>query len=119
MSGDSTGIERVFARVIAARGGDPTLSYTAQLFAHGPKRIGQKLGEEALETVIALVAGEPGAVVRESADLLYHLAVAWAQAGIEPKDVWDELARREASSGLVEKAARKIEPRRPILNQGG
>mgnify|MGYP000377297811 CR=1 FL=1 len=51
----------------------------------------------------------PEALTRESADLLYHLCVLWADGGIRPEDVWAELARREGMSGLAEKASRKTD----------
>ena len=103
---DSTVLERLYAAIEARRGADPDESYTARLFARGPEKIAQKLGEEAVETVIAAVAGRRGEVVTESADLLYHLLVAWAEAGVAPGDVWAELARREGVSGIAEKRAR-------------
>jgi len=104
---DAEILARLFALLEARRGADPGGSYTARLYAEGLKRIAQKLGEEAVETVIAAAAGERGAIVAESADLLYHLLVLWAAAGIRPEEVWAELARREGRSGLDEKAARR------------
>ena len=67
----------------------------------------QKLGEEAVETVIEAMAGNRRALIGESADLLYHLIVVWVDAGIRPEDVWTELARREGISGIAEKASRQ------------
>jgi len=81
-------------------------SYTARLFAAGRARIAQKLGEEAVECVIAAMGPDPAAIVPEAADLLYHLAVLLADAGLSLADVRAELARREGVSGLEEKAAR-------------
>ena len=100
-------LERLFDVIQSRRGGDPGTSYTARLLAEGKPKIAKKLGEEATETVIAATAGTPGEVARESADLLYHLLVLWAAAGVSPAEVWAELARREGTSGLAEKAARK------------
>jgi phosphoribosyl-ATP pyrophosphohydrolase len=100
-------LDRLFARIEAARGGDPATSYTAKLFSRGRPKIAQKLGEEAVEAVIELMRGDKPALVGESADLLYHLMVCWAEAGITPDEVWAELARREGVSGIAEKAARK------------
>jgi len=88
------------------RGGDPQSSYTARLFARGRAKIAQKLGEEAVEAVIEGVGENPAALVSESADLLYHLLVLWAAAGISPADVAAELARRQGISGIDEKRAR-------------
>ena len=109
MSGNTSDIEvleRLFAIIEARRGGDADASYTARLFADGRGKIAQKLGEEAVETVIAAAAGDRGATVYESADLLYHLLVLWAEAGIAPAEVWTELARREGTSGIDEKNSR-------------
>ena len=94
-------------KVIAGRkGGDASESYTAKLFSKGPEKITQKVGEEAVETVIAALVKDKEAVVAESADLLYHLLVLWADKGVLPEDVWRELARREGISGIAEKAGR-------------
>ena len=100
-------LERLFLVIEGRKGGDPAASYTAKLLAEGKQKTAKKLGEEATETVIAATAGTPREVARESADLLYHLLVLWAATGVKPADVWTELARREGTSGLAEKAARK------------
>ena len=99
-------LERLFSVIEDRKGGDPAASYTAKLLAEGIPKIAKKLGEEATETIIAATAATPAEVARESADLLYHLLVLWAAAGVKPADVWAELARREGTSGLAEKAAR-------------
>ena len=102
-------LDRLFAKIDASRGGDPTVSYTAKLFSRGRPKIAQKLGEEAVEAVIELMRGDKPALIGESADLLYHLMVCWAEAGISPDEVWAELARREGTSGIAEKASRKVD----------
>ncbi len=86
----------------------PDTSYTAQLLDDGLERVLRKFGEEALEVVLAASVSEnPKAeITAESADLLYHLLVLWQQAGVAPKEVWNELARRQGLSGLEEKASR-------------
>ena len=99
-------LERLFAVIEDRRGGDTSESYTARLLAEGADRIAQKLGEEAVETVIAGATENRAAVISESADLLYHLLVLWAASGIAPGEVWAELARREGRSGLDEKQGR-------------
>ena len=99
-------LERLFAVIEDRRGGDTSESYTARLLAEGADRIAQKLGEEAVETVIAGATENRSAVISESADLLYHLLVLWAASGIAPGEVWAELARREGRSGLDEKQGR-------------
>jgi phosphoribosyl-ATP pyrophosphohydrolase len=106
MSADGRTLDRLFAVIATRRGGDPAASYTAKLFARGGARIAQKLGEEAIETVIAAIERQPDGVVAESADLLYHLLVLWAELGLTPQQIWEELARREGVSGIAEKAAR-------------
>lgn len=100
-------LDRLAATVAArAAAGDADTSYTARLLARGRLKVAQKFGEEAVETVIAGAAEDAAALVRESADLLYHLAVLWQAAGVDPAAVWAELDRRHGTSGLDEKAAR-------------
>jgi phosphoribosyl-ATP pyrophosphohydrolase len=93
--------------VKARKGADPDSSYTARLYAKGINKIAQKLGEEAVETVVAAVAEDNAHVVSESADLLYHLLVLWAAKDVAPADVWAELDRRFGTSGVAVKEARK------------
>lgn len=89
-----------------ARSADPESSWTAGLVAAGMPKAARKLGEEAVETVIAAVSGDTRGVVSESADLLYHWLVVLAIAGVPLSDVLAELERRTAQSGVVEKASR-------------
>lgn len=103
---DADVLERLFATIESRRGADPTSSWTAKLFHEGRSRIVQKVGEEALEVNIAALTEGPDALAAESADLLYHLMVLWADVGITPSDVWAELAKREGLSGIEEKRAR-------------
>ncbi len=103
---DSAVLERLYRVIESRRGGDPDASYTASLLAKGNEAIAQKLGEEAVETVIAATTGVNRRLISESADLLYHLLVSWAAAGVRPQDVWAELARREGISGHDEKRRR-------------
>jgi phosphoribosyl-ATP pyrophosphohydrolase len=102
---DGSTLDRLFATIASRRGGDPDVSYTAKLFSQGRGRIAQKLGEEAVETVIAAIEGSPG-LAGESADLLYHLLVLWADAGIAPTEIWAALESRIGTSGIAEKASR-------------
>ena len=99
-------LDALFAVIEARKSADPAASYTAKLLAQGREKAAQKLGEEAVEAVIAAVAGDRAGLTRESADLLYHLLVLWAAAGLDPGEVWAELERRKGTSGLAEKAAR-------------
>lgn len=100
-------IERVFAVIESRRGGDPKESYVAKQFARGRAKIAQKIGEEATETVIAAIQDDKREIIAESTDLLFHLLMLWADAGIKPADVYAELARREGLSGITEKKQRK------------
>jgi phosphoribosyl-ATP pyrophosphohydrolase len=100
-------IERLYAAILERRTADPAVSYTAKLFGRGTAKIAQKLGEEAVETAIEAVLGNRKALVGESSDLLYHLLVLWADAGIAPAEVWVELQRRQGVSGIAEKQSRK------------
>jgi phosphoribosyl-ATP pyrophosphohydrolase len=82
-------------RVIASRkGGNPEESYTASLFDKGIAKIAQKVGEEAVETVIDGISGSKERVISESADLLYHLLVLWAARDVKPDEIWAELGKR-------------------------
>jgi phosphoribosyl-ATP pyrophosphohydrolase len=95
------------ARVVAQRAAaSPTESYTAKLLAEGPGRAAKKLGEEAVEAVIAAVQGDRTGLTAEAADVLYHLVVVLHGAGISLDEVMRELERRTNQSGLAEKAAR-------------
>ncbi|HEY1505048.1 MAG TPA: phosphoribosyl-ATP diphosphatase [Stellaceae bacterium] len=107
---DGSVLDRLFATIASRRGADPGVSYTAKLFSEGRARIAQKLGEEAVETVIAALTKGQGsggsALAGESADLLYHLLVLWADAGIAPVEIWAALESRIGVSGIAEKAGR-------------
>ena len=98
-----TDLEAIIAE--RARSGDQG-SWTAKLFAAGMDRAAKKLGEEAVETVIAAVGGERSALVSESAALLYHWLVVLAVADIPLSEVLAELERRTGQSGIAEKASR-------------
>ena len=106
MSRISDVLDRLAATVEARKGAEASASYTAQLLAD-PARAAKKLGEEAVETVIALAQGDPTAIAAESADLVYHWLVALAAAGVSLDEVAAKLEAREGTSGLAEKAARK------------
>lgn len=99
-------VDALYAVIESRRGGDPDASYTAQLLARGTGKIAEKVGEEAVETLVAALGEGPDALAAESADLIYHLCVLWADAGVRPEDVWAKLAARQGTSGLDEKANR-------------
>lgn len=102
-------LERLFETIVSRKTADPTTSYTAKLFSRGRARIAQKVGEEAVETVIAASTNDTAHIVTESADLLYHLLVLWADAGIRLEQVWQTLESREGISGIAEKNSRTKE----------
>jgi len=91
------------------RQADSSQSYVAKLTARGRGKIAQKVGEEAVETVIAAMASDREGAIGESADLLFHLLVLLADLDISLDDVLDELDRREGVSGIAEKASRKTD----------
>jgi len=99
-------LDELYQLIESRKDSDPETSYTAKLFAKGRLKIAQKLGEEAVETALASVAQGPDEVASESADLLYHLLVLWAETGVKPADVWLKLAERQGRSGIEEKNSR-------------
>jgi phosphoribosyl-ATP pyrophosphohydrolase len=100
-------LDQLYDTIATRRGADPEKSYTAKLFDRGRSKITQKFGEEAMETVVAALTEAPNRLIGESADMLYHLLVLWADCGIRPADVWSELEKRQGISGLDEKKNRK------------
>ena len=99
-------LERLAATIAARRGADPAASYVAQLHARGLPAIARKLGEEAVETIVAALSGTRADLVGEAADVLFHLAVLLDAKGIPVAEIAAELVRREGISGIAEKAAR-------------
>ena len=114
--GDS--VERLYEGVIAARHGDPTRSRTARLLRSGRAKMAKKLAEEAVEVVIDAMNGSRDAVIKESADLIYNLVVLWVASGVQPKEVWKEMERRERLFGIAEKLLKEpadADPRRKVV----
>ena len=109
MTENSKILERVYSVIESRKGSNPASSYTASLLSQGTPEIARKVGEEAVETITAALAAENKHIIAESADLLFHLLVLWAEKGITPEEVWAELIRREGTSGLEEKSARPKE----------
>jgi len=101
-------IDRLHQAVVAARNADPTTSKTARLLRSGRAKMAKKLAEEAIEVVIDAVDGNSEAVIKESADLVYNLVVLWVAAGIEPRQVWTEMERREQLFGIAEKLPKRL-----------
>lgn len=100
-------LDRLTATLESRKGADPGSSYVAKLYAKGTEAILKKVGEEAVEVVMAAKDGDREHLVRELADLWFHSMVLMAEQGLSYHDVLSELARREGLSGLAEKAARK------------
>lgn len=107
MAVERLSIDELASIVATRKGADPDTSYTAKLLHRGVGQCAQKLGEEAVETVIAALSGERDAIRNEAADLLYHLVVLLAAADVDLEDVYAELGRREGTSGILEKASRR------------
>lgn len=94
-------------KIVAARAtASPDDSWTARLLAKGPEKVAEKFGEEAIEALIEAVKGDADGLTSEAADVLFHLLVMLHSRGITVADVMAELARRQAQSGLQEKAGR-------------
>lgn len=104
MSGIITKLEAVIRE---RRGADPGRSYVASLFAKGPQKMAQKLGEEATETVIAALTQDDAAMTGEAADLIFHLLILLQQRGLCFADILAELERREGVPGIDEKKSRR------------
>ena len=95
-------LDELYAVIESRKGADPNTSRTAQLFHRGVAKIAQKLGEEAVETLIEGVKGDKVRLAEESADLLYHLLVLWADQDVKPAAIWEALARRRETSAMVQ-----------------
>jgi phosphoribosyl-ATP pyrophosphohydrolase len=110
----SDSIRRLYDGVRAAQSKDPGVSRTARLLRAGPLKIAKKVAEEAAEVALETAVRNREEVIRESADLLYHLVVLWFEAGVDPKDIWAEMDRREKLYGIAEKISKVplLEPKR-------
>jgi phosphoribosyl-ATP pyrophosphohydrolase len=100
--GSAEVLDRLWAIIDSRKKADPALSHSARLLAKGTPQVVQKLGEEFVECLIEAISGNREGLKRESADVLYHLLVTWANAGLRPDEVWAEPARREEISQLTE-----------------
>ena len=99
-------MDELYYTICEKKTAEPNGSYTAQLLNGGTDTIAQKVGEEAVETIIEAICKRKNGLIYESVDLLYHLMVLWADSNIKLEDIWDEMARRSIESGLEEKANR-------------
>lgn len=101
-----TAIDTLYATILERRAADPSESYVAALTGKGRAKIAQKVGEEAVETALAAVGGDRALIAAESADLLFHLCVLWADCDLSPQDIYAVLELRQGRSGLAEKTSR-------------
>ena len=99
-------LARLSDTIAARKGADPETSWTAKLLSKGPDKAAEKFGEEAVEAIIEAVKGDRDRLTAEAADVLYHLLVMCAARDVTLADIEAELARREGTSGLTEKAGR-------------
>lgn len=105
-----TALERIAATLEERKTATGEASYVASLYAKGQDAILKKVGEEAIETLLAAKSGDRAALLHEMADLWFHCLVLLAHEGLQPRDIVDELTRREGVSGHNEKASRKAVP---------
>jgi phosphoribosyl-ATP pyrophosphohydrolase len=96
-------LRRLHEAVSNLRNADPAGSKTARLLHAGPAKNAKKIAEEAVEVALAAMARDHGEIVRESADLIYHLVVLWVEAGVQPHEIWAEMERREQLFGIAGK----------------
>lgn len=106
MTQNQTSLDRLQHVIQTRANAEPDQSYTAKLLSKGTARIAKKLGEEAVELVIAAVEADKAAIISESADVLYHWLVLLQSAEVSAQEVYAELDRRHGQSGLEEKANR-------------
>lgn len=99
-------LKRLYNVLEERKTADPDTSYVASLYQKGTGKIAQKVGEEAVETIIEALQNNRDRLKEESADLLFHLMVLWADAGLKPEEILSILEKRFGTSGLDEKAAR-------------
>src|SRR5438034_11774342 len=97
----SDSLDRLHQAVMAARSADPASSRTARLLRAGRAKMAKKLAEEAVEVVIDAMHGRSGAVIRESADLLYNLVVLWVASDVHPDEVWRAIGGRWGLPGIA------------------
>jgi len=106
MKDSSDTLAQIHQTLVSRLDADPSSSYVASLYGKGLDAILKKVGEEAIETVMAAKDGNPEKIIYEVADLWFHTMVLLAQQGLAPQQIIDELARRMGVSGIEEKASR-------------
>ena len=98
-------LEKLFDDLLKKKNSDKKFSYTSSLISD-KNFLARKLGEESIEVILEYLNNNKENIIRESADLLYHLIVIWISSNIKPGDVFNELHKRKGRSGLVEKKSR-------------
>ena len=98
-------LEKLFDDLLKKKKFNKENSYTSTLLTD-KNLLAKKIGEEAIEVVLEYLDNNKNKIIKESADLLYHLCVLWISADIKPGDVWHEFHRRKGISGLEEKKSR-------------
>ncbi|KAA2312056.1 phosphoribosyl-ATP diphosphatase [Pseudooceanicola sediminis] len=99
-------LQKLAATIQSRKGADPASSWTAKLLDKGPEKCAEKFGEESIEAIIEAVKGDKARLTSEAADVLYHLLVMLTARDVTLDEVLAELARREGTSGIAERAAR-------------
>ena len=100
-------LEKLFDDLLKKKKFDKENSYTSILLKN-KNLLAKKIGEESIEVVLEYLENNKDNIIKESADLLYHLSVMWISANVNPDDVWKELKKRKGRSGLDEKKSRSI-----------
>ena len=98
-------LEKLFDDLLKKKKFDKENSYTSSLLSN-KNLLAKKIGEESIEVIIEYLDNNKNKIIKESADLLYHLCVMWISVDLKPTDVWNELQKRRGISGLDEKKGR-------------
>ena len=98
-------LEKLFNDLLEKKNIDKKYSYTSSLMLD-KNLLAKKIGEESIEVILEYLNNNKDNIIKESADLLYHLSVLWISVDVKPGDVWNELQNRKGKSGLDEKKSR-------------
>lgn len=98
-------LEKLFNDLLKKKDFDKEISYTSTLLSDN-KMLARKIGEESIEVILEYLENNKENIIKESADLLYHLSVMWISANVKLDDVWNELQKRKGTSGFYEKKNR-------------
>ena len=98
-------LENLFNDLLKKKNFNKEISYTSKLLSN-KDFLARKIGEESIEVMLEYLNNNKDNIIKESADLLYHLSVLWISADVKPDDVWNELQKRKGKSGLDEKKSR-------------